>query len=244
MWNGHKPQISQSFLMPPQRGGTVSSFDASVFLCASPFLFDGEACQCVLHAYLLVCSLVRRNKAAGCTRVWQCLEVLESLWCVRSKRDFMCMRLCVCDIFALGHSGCVGLRYSMRLSTAVFSPFLKLFIQWHSLWLAAFQAEIPLAWKHNPGNSQLRISSAQLWQRRGSIKWDIKSLAVRNGVRECDGTRVAFIFPLWSLSKGSLGCSGFSLWLWWLMVTQSACGCAIKRIHARHICLLMRQVAI
>lgn len=28
--------------------------------------------------------------------------------------------LCVCDILAVGSSGCVGLRYSMRLSTAVF----------------------------------------------------------------------------------------------------------------------------
>ncbi len=36
----------------------------------------------------------------------------------------MCVCLhCVCDILAMGGSGCVGLRYSMRLSTAVFSSF-------------------------------------------------------------------------------------------------------------------------
>lgn len=49
--------------------------------------------------------------------------------CKIKMRLYVCVCVvCVCDILAMGSSGCVGLRYSMRLSTAVFF-FLKLFIQ-------------------------------------------------------------------------------------------------------------------
>lgn len=108
----------------------------------------------------------------------------------------------LCDIFFLSCRRplrlCGGLDAACRLSTAVFfyffffSPSFPTFppnfsSQRRSLWLAAFQAEIPLAWKHNPGNRQLRINLAQLWQRGGSRKWDIKSLAV--GGKEGEGVR-------------------------------------------------------
>lgn len=68
-------------------------------------------------------------------------------------------------------------------------PFL---VRWHSLSFGAFQAEILLAWTHSPGNSQLPINLAQLWQRRGSRKRDMKSVRDGRGVRERD--RAAFIF--------------------------------------------------
>lgn len=37
--------------------------------------------------------------------------------------------------------------------------------------------------------------------------------------------------------KGILGCSGFSLWPRWLVVTQATGGCVIARLHPVHICL-------
>lgn len=44
--------------------------------------------------------------------------------------------------------------------------------------------------------------------------------------------------PPWRLSKkGILGCSGFSLWPRWLVVTQATGGCVIARLHSVHICL-------
>lgn len=95
----------------------------------------------------------------------------------------LCLRLCqsTCDFFfcrwPLRLHG--GLDAMCRLSTAFFPTYRPNFSsQRHLLWLAAFQAEIPLAWKRNPGNKQLRINLAQLCQRGGSRKWDIKSLAV------------------------------------------------------------------
>lgn len=114
--------------------------------------------------------------------------------------------------------------------------------QWHLLWLAAFQAEIPPAWKRNPGNKQLRINLAELWRRGGSRKWDIKSLAV--GEEEGESVIVLELhslpcpIPHWRLPKnGILSCSRFSAWLRWLVVTQATSGCAITRFYPFHISL-------
>lgn len=43
--------------------------------------------------------------------------------------------------------------------------------------------------------AKLPINSTQLWQRRGSRKWDMKSVRDGRRVRERDSTRAAIIFP-------------------------------------------------
>lgn len=117
---------------PHKQKGRAS---VGLFCKPSAFLSGGEACQCAVRVCLSVCRLVRRDKAAGCTRAWHCQEASESLRRVTSKPRLrrLCVRASERALVWHFFFSCRrplrlrgGLDAACRLSTAVFFFFLVL----------------------------------------------------------------------------------------------------------------------
>ena len=78
--------------------------------------------------------------------------------------------------------------------------------------LVAFRLKF-LWLEFSPGNSQLPINLAQAWQKRGSRKWDMKSVQDGSGVKEWDSAGAALTFPLKFILESPL-------LLWTLLLTK------------------------
>lgn len=241
---------NQSCWCPHKEKGCAS---VGLFCKPSAFLSGGEACQCAVRVCLSVCRLVRRDKAAGCTRAWHCQEASESLQRVTSKPRLrrLCVRACVTFFFLLplATPAAWGLRCGVSVVNCCFFLVL-LFLLSPKLFILATLAltRCLSGWNSSGLKAQSwqqatthQLGSAVTERRKQKMRYKVTRGRGKGGWGSATALEPHSLsppVPPWRLSKkGILGCSGFSLWPRWLVVTQATGGCVIARLHSVHICL-------